>query len=91
MSTVPLPRDYYERPAPPPLPRRNWKRIAAWIGGGIVVIIAGLLIAIVALLHNDSFRQDLLRIAHTKLSEAVGIQLEMRDFSVHLSGVSPAV
>ena len=91
MSTVPLPPDYYERPAPPPPPRRNWKRIAAWIGGGIVVIIAGLLIAIVALLHNDSFRQYLLRIAHTKLSEAVGIQLKMRDFSVHLSGFSPAV
>ena len=63
----------------------------AWIAGCLVVLVSILLIGVVALLHNNSFRQYLLRIAHTKLSEAVGIELKMRDFSVHLSGLSPAV
>ena len=63
----------------------------AWITGSLVVLVTILLIGVVALLHNNSFRQYLLRIAHTKLSEAVGIELKMRDFSVHLSGLSPAV
>src|SRR5207247_5040011 len=50
-----------------------------------------LLIAMVALLHNNSFRQNLLRIARARLSETVGIELRMKDFSVHWSGLSPAV
>ena len=56
-----------------------------------MILIAVFFIGIVALIHNNEFRQYLLRIAHTKLSETVGIQLKMRDFSVHLSGLSPAV
>ena len=90
MSTEPLPPDYYQRHEPP-YRRRNWKRIAVWTTGGFLALTAAFLIGIVALLHNDAFRQYLLRIAHTKLSDAVGIQLRMRDFSVHLSGISPAV
>jgi translocation and assembly module TamB len=89
LSTVPLPPDYYDLPQPPR--RRNWKRIAAWILGGLMVLIAALLIGVVALLHNNGFRQYVLRIAHTKLSEAMGVDLKMRDFSVHLSGLSPSV
>ena len=48
-------------------------------------------IGVVALLHNTEFRQYLLRIAHTKLNEAAGVDLKMKDFSVHLSGLAPAV
>jgi translocation and assembly module TamB len=91
LSTAPLPPNYYEHPRPLPRRHRNRKRIVAWIAGGLVVLVSLLLIGIVALLHNNGFRQYVLRIAHTKLSEAVGIELRMRDFSVHLSGFSPAV
>jgi len=90
LSTEPLPPDYYER-REPPYRRRNWKRIAAWIAGGLLALTAAFLVGIVVLLHNDAFRQYLLRIAQTKLNETVGLQLKMRDFSVHLSGVNPAV
>jgi translocation and assembly module TamB len=90
LSTEPLPPDYYERHRPTHR-RRNWKRIAAWIVGGLLVLAAVFLIGVEALLHNDAFRQHLLRIAQTKLNETTGVQLKMRDFSVHLSGVSPAV
>ena len=65
----------------------------AWIAGCLVVLVSILLIGVIGLLHNNSFRQYLLPIAHTKLSEAAGIELKMRDFSVHLSSFysSPAV
>jgi len=57
----------------------------------VVVLILVLFVGIFALLHNNSFRQYLLRIAQTRLTEATGLDLKMRDFSVHLSGISPAV
>ena len=63
----------------------------AWTVGGLLGLVILLLIGAVALLQNHSFRQYLLRIAHTKLSEAAGVELRMRDFSVHWSGISPAV
>jgi hypothetical protein len=62
-----------------------------WIAGGFIVLASLLVIGSFALLHNSDFRMYLLRIAHTKLSEAVGIELKMRDFSVGWSGLSPAV
>jgi translocation and assembly module TamB len=91
LSTVPLSPDYYDRPQPPRPPRRRWKRIAAWSLGGLIVLVIALLIGLVSLLHNNGFRQYVLRIARTKLSEAMEVDLRMSDFSVHLSGLSPSV
>jgi translocation and assembly module TamB len=90
LSTVPLPPNYYERPEPPRR-RRNWMRIARWASGIMTILSIVLTIGVLALLHNAAFRQYLLRIAHTKLNETVGVDLKMRDFSVHLSGLAPAV
>ncbi len=70
---------------------RNWKRAAAWTAGGVIVVTAGLLIGLIALLHVHSFRQYLLRIAHARVSEAIGAPLKIREFSLHLSGFSPSV
>ena len=89
MSIVHLPPDYYDQPDPPRW--RNWKRVAAWMAGSIGAIVITLLIGILALLHNKDFRQYVLQIAQTKLTEAVGIDFRMRDFSVHWSGLSPSV
>jgi translocation and assembly module TamB len=55
------------------------------------MLILVLLIAVSALLHNRNFRQFILRVAQTKLSEATGLAFHMSDFSVHLSGLSPSV
>jgi len=49
------------------------------------------MMSIVALVHNPAFRQFILRIAHTRLIETIGLDLRMRDFSVRLSGWSPAI
>src|SRR5262249_43853253 len=91
LSTVPLPPDYYGRPQPPRPPRRSWKRLAVWILAGMATLVVITLIGIVALLHNEAFRQYMLRTARTKLKEAPGVELRMRVFSLHLSGLSPSV
>jgi translocation and assembly module TamB len=54
-----------------------------------LVVIA--LIGIVALFHNEAFHQYMLRIARIKLNEATGVELRMRDFSLHLAGLSPSI
>jgi translocation and assembly module TamB len=40
------------------------------------------------LFKNDAFKKYLLQIARAKLSETTGIQLDLRDFSINLSGSS---
>src|SRR5262245_46819271 len=72
-------------------PRRNWKRIGAWIVGGQLVLIAFSVIGVLALLHNSAFRQYLLRVALAKINEAVGTELKISNFSVRLSGFSPTL
>jgi translocation and assembly module TamB len=62
-----------------------------WIAGGIAAIVIILLIGIVVLLHNSGFRQYVLRVAQTKLTETIGLDFRMRDFAVHWSGLSPSV
>lgn len=57
----------------------------------MVVITAVSLIGAFALLRDQRFRQYLLGIAYTRVSQAAGVELRMRDFSVHLSGLSPTV
>jgi translocation and assembly module TamB len=62
-----------------------------WSAASLAVIAAILWLGVVALLNNASFRQYLLGVAHTKLSESAGIDLRMRDFSLHLSRLTPSV
>jgi translocation and assembly module TamB len=66
-------------------------RIAACIAGGLLVLIAILFVCIVELVHTDAFHQYLLHIAQMELSKTAGIQLRMRDYSLHLSVISPSV
>jgi len=100
LSTAPLPPDHYderpirnERPVPlnPPPGGRNWRRIAAWISAALILLTAVAWVGLFALLRNNDFRQYLFRIAQTKIRETAGVDVKMRDWSVHLSGFSPAV
>jgi len=91
LSTQPLPPDYYGRRARPHRQRRRLKRIIAWAGGALLGLIILLIVGVIGLLHTEAFRHYLLRVAHTQLSEATGIDLQIREFSVHWSGISPSV
>ncbi len=89
MSTAALPPDDHQYPAPHR--RRNWKRFSVIGASFLAALVAGTFLALVLLLNNASFRQYLLRIAHQRVSEAVGAEVRMRDFSVHLSWLTPSV
>ena len=57
----------------------------------MIVVIAVLLIGLAALLHHHAFRQYLIRIAHDKLSDSLGAELQVEDFGLHLSGLNPSI
>jgi translocation and assembly module TamB len=89
LSTEPLSPDYYRRPDTPRA--RNLKKVLLWILISIVGLLAGLFLALFALLQAPAFRQYLLRVTHQRLTDALGTELRMRDFGFHLSGFSPTV
>ena len=49
------------------------------------------MIGIALLLHSEHFHVYVLRIAQQKASQALGSGVELRDFDLHLSGLSPTV
>jgi len=61
------------------------------MAAGLVVLAAGLWIGLIILLQNQGFRQYLLRVAHAKVTEALGTNFQMRDFAFHLSWATPTV
>jgi translocation and assembly module TamB len=67
------------------------KKIAAWIAGGLAVLIALAVIGIAVLLRSQRFHGYLLRVSQQKASEAMGSQVQMRDFAFHWSGLSPTL
>jgi len=90
LSTERLPRDYYERP-PEPRRRKNWKKRIAFILVGLVLMVLVVLTTVVGLLHNHSFRQEVLRVALQKMSDLAGTRVQVRDFALQLSGLSPSL
>jgi translocation and assembly module TamB len=82
------------RPEPAPVSRRTkvrWKRILLWIGAGLVTLVLIVVVGIAILLRSDRARAYLLRTAQQKATEALGSQIQMRDFTFHWSGWGPSV
>ncbi|MGH9537781.1 MAG: translocation/assembly module TamB domain-containing protein [Terriglobales bacterium] len=63
----------------------------AWTGAGAATLMVLIVIAIAALLHSKRFHVYLLRTAQEKSSAALGSQVQMKDFALHWSGISPTV
>ncbi len=72
-------------------PSGNWKRIIAWVTAGLVGLILLIVVGVAALLHSERFHAYLLRTAQEKATEALGGQVQMLDFALHWSGISPTV
>jgi len=90
LSTARLPPDYGDQPIPePPQPPRRRTKIVFRIAGTILILAAGLVVVFVALLHNHSFRQNLLRITLPRISLALGTDVRIQDFSLRLSPTTP--
>src|SRR5215470_17457508 len=79
---------------PPARPRRNWRRIRRWIAAVtliVVIIGAGALAGLVFILHNNAFRQYVLRAANARIREALGAEVHIGVFSLLLSRVTPSL
>jgi translocation and assembly module TamB len=50
-----------------------------------------MVIGIAVLLHNPKFHAYLLRTAQQKATDAFGSQIQLRDFALHWSGISPSL
>ena len=93
MSALPLPPLEYEppdEPLPQP-PRRRWRKVVAWAAAAIGILVVIVVVGIAVLLHNPRFHAYMLRIAQQKATAALGSELRVRDFSLHWSGMSPAI
>src|SRR5262249_44117452 len=86
----------YERPKPvrapehPPRSRR-WRRILLWIGIGFAALILLILAAVFVLLNSSRFHSYLLQTAQVKATQALGNQVQFRDYAFHWSGLGPSV
>ena len=67
----------------------RWKTIAVSVASGFGVLLVVVLLGVVALLHSERFHAYLLRTAQQRASEAFGSQVQMKDFAIHWSGISP--
>src|SRR5258707_13125422 len=79
--------------SPRPVPQRaesgrGWKKIAAWIGAGVLTSILLLQVGVATLLHNARFHDYLLRIAQEKASAALGSDGQIRNYALTWSGMS---
>src|SRR4030095_11736060 len=85
-----LPPEFFDNPEQPGR-HRNWKRVIVIASALLVVIVAALLIGVFALLHTEGFRQYVIRKAVAEVKDIVGADVHVRDFSFHISGLSPMV
>src|SRR5262249_17559718 len=70
---------------------RNWRRTLLWINGVLTVVLTVIFIGLFVLLQNHSFQHYVLKVVHQEILDATGINLQMKDFSLHLDGLSPSV
>ena len=67
---------------------KKWKKIALWVSTVSLVLTLLVGAALVLLLRNEGFRQDLLAKVENSIQESTGARLEVRDFSLRLSNLS---
>jgi translocation and assembly module TamB len=92
LSTAPIPPDYDDHSIPEPQgPHRRLTKTLVRIAAVLFILAAGLLIAIVGLLHSQSFRQRVLRIALPAISRRLGTEVRIRDFSLHPPLATPSL
>ena len=93
MNALPQPQfPNHEPPKAVAVRRSNaarWKTIAVSVASGFGVLLVVVLLGVVALLHSERFHAYLLRTAQQRASEAFGSQVQMKDFAIHWSGISP--
>jgi translocation and assembly module TamB len=92
LPTPPLPPDRSQfpleyRPAEKARRRWTWRRVAAWVGAGLLILIIVVVVGVALLLYSRSGHNYVLRTAQQKATAALGSQVEVRDFGLSLSNL----
>lgn len=67
----------------------NWKKIILWAIAAVVVLVIAIGVTAVLLVqHSSAFRGYLLAKVESSVRESSGMQLQVRDFNLHLSNLS---
>jgi translocation and assembly module TamB len=89
LPPLPEPPEPHRFPAPPR--RKRWKRVLAWIAGGLMLLLLLIAIGITVLLNNASFHSYVLRTAQQKATQALSTPVQLQNFTLHWSGISPTL
>ena len=63
-------------------------RIAAWVAGSLVVLLVLVAITVTILLHSDRFHTYVLNKVESQASEALGVQVQLENYTLHLATLS---
>ena len=69
----------------------RWRRIVLWLLAIMLGLVAVVVIGVAALLHSQGFHEYVLQRARQSLSESMGVPVELQNFALHFSGISPTV
>jgi hypothetical protein len=79
-------------PGPEPVPPRRparMRKVGAWVLFGLAALVVLVGIAITVVLRSARFHNYVLTYAQKKASENLGVQVQLQDFALHLSLLSP--
>jgi translocation and assembly module TamB len=68
--------------------RSTLLRLAAWVGAGITSVVILLLVAATVLVNTDGVRSNLLGLIQRKASEALGVRVQLQNFTLHPGSLS---
>jgi translocation and assembly module TamB len=75
--------------ADPKLRRSRWLRIALWSAGVLLGLVVIVVIGVATLLRSQRFHDYVLSTARRSASESLGVRVELQNYEVHFSGISP--
>ena len=73
-------------PTPPAQPpHHRWRRVFAWIGGVVLLLIVLVAITIVVLLHSQRFHNYVLAKVNSIATQKLGAQVDVQNYVLHFS------
>ncbi len=97
MSTAPQLPPQYRPEGPDEVPRRPesrrvvWKSVLRWGATAIGILIVLIVLAVIVALRSKAVHQYVLRVAQEKATTALGTKVNVREFGLHFSGISPVL
>jgi translocation and assembly module TamB len=70
-----------------PAPHSRWRKAAAWSAAGIFGLLALVVIAVAVMLHSARFHNYVLSTVQKRASDAIGTQVQLQNFALHLSNL----